>query len=478
MNASSKALGIALALTSLLFIALGQGSIASTDDALYAQMAREMAAAGHWLTASWLGVEVFEKPPLLLWLLRIFGPPLGWSEFSLRLPGVLGAGIALYYLVRLVQADTSSWAASAVAGIVTLATVTFTLNARRPMTDPLLCAAVMATLFYTWRLIAAPQRGAALALGIAGGLGILAKWVAMGPVALVSALALIRARRSRHLAQASGVALLVAAPWFLLMSTKHGAEFWEVFLGYHVVARAGDSLVGVESITFYIDTLWQLDGAFGVLMLLALLLAPWLKPTRVSWLSCGTGLLTLAIIHLSSTRLYHYLMPVIPLAALALTLTASRSRVALVGLGLVASIAFVVGPLEPTLTRPNFAPSSKTLGLSLRGLDEDATIISWEDYDPALIWYAERPIQIWTQSEAMANAQNSVDMMRRTKAVTLATPERLEALGKREELIFIVAPRERAQGLLHWMQRQTHRSVALDAESSASHLLVRLGPMR
>jgi 4-amino-4-deoxy-L-arabinose transferase-like glycosyltransferase len=195
VNATRTALGSTVVFALVLFVALDQGSIASSDDALYAQMAREMANSGRWLTATWLGVEVFEKPPLLLWMLRTLGPWFQWSEFGLRLPGVLGGLVALYYVVRLTHAETSSALAGAVAGLATMATVTFTLNARRPMTDPLLCAAVMGSVWYTAQVIRLPRRGAALGLGVAGGLGILAKWVAMGPVALVCGAALIGSRR-------------------------------------------------------------------------------------------------------------------------------------------------------------------------------------------------------------------------------------------------------------------------------------------
>jgi 4-amino-4-deoxy-L-arabinose transferase-like glycosyltransferase len=456
---------------------LDQGSIASSDDALYAQMAREMANSGRWLTATWLGVEVFEKPPLLLWMLRTLGPWFQWSEFGLRLPGVLGGLVALYYVVRLTHAETSSALAGAVAGLATMATVTFTLNARRPMTDPLLCAAVMGSVWYTAQVIRLPRRGAALGLGVAGGLGILAKWVAMGPVALVCGAALIGSRRWSSLAIASLTALLVAGPWFIAMTVTHGHSFWEVFLGYHVLDRAGGALVGAEPVTFYGETLWRLDGGFGVLLLSGLVAAVALRRSLTTALVVGTACVTLAAIHLSSTRLYHYLMPVIPLAAVALTVAAARRREALIGLGLVSLVAFGVGPLTPTLLRPDFAPTSKLLGVSLRSAPEGAEVICWEDYDPALTWYAERPIRLWTQSESMAAVQNSVDMMRRTEAVIFATPERLHALGQSAPPIFVVAPRARALGLFRWVQGLTHRRVAVDAESMESHVIVKLGPL-
>lgn len=477
MKATRTALGGTALFALVLVIAIGQGSIASSDDALYAQMAREMAQSGRWLTATWLGTEVFEKPPLLLWMLRSFGSWFGWSEWVLRLPGVLGALACLYYVIRLTEAETSDGKAGIIAGIATLATVTFTLNARRPMTDPLLCAAIMASIWYTAQLIVFPRRSAAVSLGIAGGLGLLAKWVAMGPVALVCGVALMRYRRWSSMAAALVTALVVSGPWFVAMTMAHGQGFWEVFLGYHVVERAGGALVGADPMSLYLDTLWQLDGAFGALLLVGLLAALTVRRGVTTALVVGTAGVTLVVIHLSSTRLYHYLMPVIPLAAVALTIAAAKRKEVLFGLGLVSLVAFAFGPLDPTLLRPDFAPTSKVLGLSLRSIPDEAQVISWEDYDPALTWYADRPVRIWTQSESMAAAQLSVDMMRRADAVVLATPERLNELSRAPQEIFLVAPKVRAGGLMAWVQGMTHRRVGVDAESMSTHVIVRLGPL-
>ena len=80
MSPSGQAGVAALFAAVVLSINLGQGSILSSDDALYAQMAREMSQGGGWLTAYWLGEAVFEKPPILLWMLRCIGPLFGWSD--------------------------------------------------------------------------------------------------------------------------------------------------------------------------------------------------------------------------------------------------------------------------------------------------------------------------------------------------------------------------------------------------------------
>ena len=58
-------IGLALA---LLFYRLGDGSLHDWDEAIYAQVAREMLLSDTWMTLSWNGAAFFHKPPLYFWL--------------------------------------------------------------------------------------------------------------------------------------------------------------------------------------------------------------------------------------------------------------------------------------------------------------------------------------------------------------------------------------------------------------------------
>jgi len=220
----------------VLFPSLGMGSIFSSDDAIYAQMAREMVNSGSWLEPTWLGAPIFDKPPLLFWLLGAFGSLFGFSEFVLRLPGALGALVCIYYVIQLVDltAETDSIRRQPLRGWValalTLASVIFVMNVRRPMADPLLVAALLAHITYGLRAVD-DEPGAAIKAGIALGFGLLAKWVAVGPVALVVGVGWLVRRRVGPLLISSAVALTVAGPWHLWMSVRHGKRFLEHLSG-------------------------------------------------------------------------------------------------------------------------------------------------------------------------------------------------------------------------------------------------------
>jgi 4-amino-4-deoxy-L-arabinose transferase-like glycosyltransferase len=76
---------------------LGAGSLAAWDEAIYAQVSKEMARGSGWLTPHWQNNLWFEKPPLLMWITALFYRVFGVSEFWARAPSAL-SGIVLVAL--------------------------------------------------------------------------------------------------------------------------------------------------------------------------------------------------------------------------------------------------------------------------------------------------------------------------------------------------------------------------------------------
>ncbi|MEZ4265218.1 MAG: glycosyltransferase family 39 protein [Myxococcota bacterium] len=484
--------GLAIAAV-LLAIGLGSGSLASTDDAVYAEIAREMAARGDWLEMRWMDALIFEKPPLLFWCLRLSGALFGFDTFAMRLPSVLAGLVTLFYTALLARACLPEGArrlGPALAILLTLATVTFTMTTRRPLTDPFLTAAIMATLWHASRAAhpaAVDHRVHAALCGLAAGLGVLAKSVAMGPAVLTVIAVFAWRRRPKALAIAAAAGLAVAAPWYLLMGLRHGADFWQTALGYHVAARAQHALVGDGDPAYYVVTAWEQEGFFALLLALGTLAAiarlPRLTPHRrlALLMTLATTALTVLALQLTATKLFHYMMPLAPLAAVA-TIAAfaelsARPPIAASILAC-AALGFTLGPLSPHIIRPDYAPESRALGEALGPmLPPDARLLIWEDYDPALIWYAGRPAKIWTEQQPIYDLHRSIDMMRRADAVVLADEDAKRLLIESPEPIVAVAPLERAAGLDALAQRAlTTRRVEL--AEAAGHRIVRLGPHR
>ncbi|MCL6592017.1 MAG: glycosyltransferase family 39 protein [Firmicutes bacterium] len=78
---------------------LGTFELTAITEGEYSGVAREMVQRHDWISPFFNQHFWADKPPLHLWLLALSGILGGWSEFSLRLPGVffaIGAGLLVY----------------------------------------------------------------------------------------------------------------------------------------------------------------------------------------------------------------------------------------------------------------------------------------------------------------------------------------------------------------------------------------------
>ena len=79
------------------FWSLGAPPIADSDEAFYAEGAREILESSDWLTPRFNYINRFEKPILYYWLAAASYKIFGLSEFSARLPSALSAlGLSLF----------------------------------------------------------------------------------------------------------------------------------------------------------------------------------------------------------------------------------------------------------------------------------------------------------------------------------------------------------------------------------------------
>src|ERR1041384_3401963 len=109
------------------------------DESTYTREAISIARSGGWMTPTFLGRWVFEKPPLLVWLSAAFMNVLGIGRVQARLPSVLAGGLICALCFSIVRRKRSAMAASAAAAMGVSPPVLFIL-ARHNMTDILFAA--------------------------------------------------------------------------------------------------------------------------------------------------------------------------------------------------------------------------------------------------------------------------------------------------------------------------------------------------
>ncbi|MCB1033297.1 MAG: glycosyltransferase family 39 protein [Acidobacteria bacterium] len=395
-----------LATLLLAFVAQGTRGIWEPDEGFYANVAVEMVQSGDWWLPKLNGSPFLDKPPLQYWGMALGAVVFGVDEWSLRCAHALWlVGTAI--LVGLFAQELwgrRAGPAGALAYSMTLAPF-LAANVLTPDTPLTFAVSAMAFSYWKWQGESSPGREILWsgALGLAGGLGLLAKGPAVLVFAFPLALHLLLTRgvagfRRPLLWVACAGALAVGGSWYALIALKVPGA-WSYFFDNQVAGR-------LWSDHYQRNAGWS--GPFKVYlpMLLAgglpwsLALPRWfrssLRDLRGSGeLSTGersTKLLLmlwivapLAVLALASSRLPLYALPILPaiaLAAVGLHLssegkgTGSRSRRLLPGF--LSAWCFVLIGLKVGAAFWPTADDSRSLARSLRdlGIERSASILA------------------------------------------------------------------------------------------------------
>ncbi len=227
-----------LLLAALTFFAgLGRGAITDSDEAFYAESAREMVASGDWLTPFYNYEPRFQKPVLYYWLTSATYLITGPTEFGARLWAAL-AGLGLVLVTAAAGRRWYDESTALLAGAIVAANFGYFTIARMALPDlPLtfcITLAIWAALVSTLEQERSPRMFVLLAaLGL--GLGFLMK----GPVGVIIPLLVIipvlaLERRSIALTPIDivlgfGVFIGVALPWYVAMWFTHGHAYLQSF---------------------------------------------------------------------------------------------------------------------------------------------------------------------------------------------------------------------------------------------------------
>jgi len=294
---------------------LGLRPLYKADESRYAEIPREMVASGDWVTPRLNGLKYFEKPPLQYWATAAFFSAFGEHDWAARLWSALAAigGVLLVFVSgrRLFSSEAGVLGALVLAGCP-LYVLLAQINTLDMALSFFLAAAIFAFALGRYYLFWAACALAVLSKGLIGivlpagaiGLYILAKW----DWSLL---------RRMKIFSGSVIFLLIAAPWFILVSMRNG-EFAHFFFIQEHFQRFTTKMHGrYQPMWFFIPIL--LAG-----------LAPWLLPFFASMRNLfrkqqgfdpGLFLALWCIVvfvffSISDSKLPSYILPMFPALAL------------------------------------------------------------------------------------------------------------------------------------------------------------------
>jgi 4-amino-4-deoxy-L-arabinose transferase-like glycosyltransferase len=400
--------------------------IGDGDEAIHAEILRQMLRTGDCLHTRWYGIVLHERPPLMYWLALPFAA-VSSSEIGIRMSSALMSFLTLILVYRL---SCRLWAqpAAALTGTILLAGApSYHDYTRTLMSEAPYLLAVTVGLWGSVLALREPRGLLLAAAGLGAGIAIKSLGGALPLLALAPWLlwAQLKHRSLRTLLGACAIFLTLALPYFAFSYLADPEQFLREHIGFHLLQRAGGGgTLGMSGgLLAYAFSIPIRDGPW---------VAAWLLTSSAAGLVLGASARSQerqALLLLSSfallfflamscigTRLPHYMLPIYPAAALACSGALAHGSThwprlqrpiwrvlapALAAFMLVMSLRYAGG------TGVLFErPYGKVLGTKARELAPHERLYVYEWYGMSVGYYADRPIVLLTRQATRFAALN------------------------------------------------------------------------
>ncbi len=344
---------------------LGNLGLIDETEPLFAEASRQMTLTGDWITPYYNNATRFDKPPLVYWLMAIAYKLIGVNEWAVRLPSALAAiALILFSFFTLYKLESIRhqsqilektpqllsqlqqqlpWLLPWLAATMMALTPQIIAWARVGVSDMLLSGCMGGALlaFFLGYVEQDPKQQATqqplsgwyLAFYILSALAVLTK----GPVGIVLPGLIIvsftlylgnwrQVWREMRPLWGGLLFLVIALPWFVLVTLANGQAYLDSFFGYHNIERF-TSVVNRHSAPWYFYFIVVLVGFAPWSFFLPLAIAKtqfwrrrlWKRQPRLLqfqlfaffWFICIFGFFTIAV-----TKLPSYVLPLMPAAAI------------------------------------------------------------------------------------------------------------------------------------------------------------------
>ena len=378
----------------------------------YAQTAKEMLAAGDWLSPQIYGNYWYDKPVFFYWELVAAFSMFGVTDFAARFFPALfaAAGLALTYAFarRIYDERTAFWST-----IILGTGVLYAVLAKLILTDMslfLFFGGTLAAFFIGYR----EQRRKYFYIAYAcAGLAVLTK----GPIGLLlpGLIILVFLALERDLSALRRICIptgllvfaVVCAPWYVYMYLTHGADFVNTFLGIHNVLRATVSEHAQWNVWyFYLGIYFIGMFPWSFALPLALYRAWRIRPiidVRTAFLLVWAIIVPL-FFQCMATKYPTYSFPAfLPTAILTARLLAHNPRVlkagAIVGMGLYLAVVFVVTNYAE---RDGHFTGKSAAAILAQTMRADDLLVCYGDYTATVPYYTGHTMYALATREEIA----------------------------------------------------------------------------
>ena len=278
VNWKRYALILVFAYLLVYILPLGVRPVIIPDEARYAEIPREMITTGNWVSPHLNGLRYFEKPVLGYWATAISMQLFGSNNFAMRLPSALAVGLTALGIFLLLRRVTRRPQTALNAAMIYLSMlgvfIIGTFNVLDTLFSFLLTAAFIAFYYYFYETDPKKRLLQLILLGVFCGAAFLTKgFLAFVLLAIVIAPFVIWQGRWQELYSRGWIALLAAlvviAPWSILVHLRE-PDYWHYFFWEeHVKRFAGEDAQHPEEAWFF-------------LMVLPALILPWITQLPVA----------------------------------------------------------------------------------------------------------------------------------------------------------------------------------------------------
>jgi 4-amino-4-deoxy-L-arabinose transferase-like glycosyltransferase len=307
----------------VLFWKLGLRSLEDWDEAIYAQISKEIVQSGDWITLHYGYAPWFHKPPLFMWSTAAFFQLFGVDELWARASSAL-SGVALIAIIYLIGKKVYGYWTGVFASLILLTTYQFVNSARFGTTDMMLTFFLFLAIYGYLHLRQGSQKWWYF-IATACALGFMVKGFAaiVAPAAIMITLLierqLLATFKSKYFWQSILLAALIILPWHLILLLRHGQAFLGEYFGYHVIERATRPLEGNNGdflsyfrkvLKFFFPWVYLIPVAFIVSV------KDTFKSHSSSRILIVFFLIVFGLYSLVSTKLSWYILPLYPIFAI------------------------------------------------------------------------------------------------------------------------------------------------------------------